>query len=196
MTVKPFVSALAAVLLAAPALADPVGITKEMMEANVPLPGGGSATISRIQDNDNKVEGVWALTSRACPPFCIQPVSPAEGVTTIGELELIEMLQDPEARVVDGRVRPDFEGGSIPGAINIPYTEAADRLDELGCEVDFDGFDCTNAKPVALFCNGPWCGQSPAAARRMIEAGYPAEKIHYYRGGMQVWRMLGLTVTE
>lgn len=29
----------------------------------------------------------------------------------------------------------------------------------------------------------------------MIEAGYPAEKIHYYRGGMQVWRMLGLSVT-
>lgn len=193
---KPIVPALAAVMLAAPALADPVGITKGMMEAVVPLPDGGSAAISRIQDNDNKVTGDWALTSRACPPFCIQPVTPAEGVTTIGELELIKMLQDPEAIVVDGRVRPDFEGGSIPGAINIPYTEAADRLGELGCEPDFDGFDCENAKPVALFCNGPWCGQSPTAARRMIEAGYPAEKIHYYRGGMQVWRMLGLTVTE
>ena len=193
---NPFVSALAALLLAAPALADPVGITKEMMAAEVPLPDGGSATISRIQDNDNKVEGDWALTSRACPPFCIQPIAPAEAVTTIGELELIAMLQDPNAVVVDGRVRRDFEGGAIPGAINIPYTEAADRLDELGCEVDFDGFDCANAKPVALYCNGPWCGQSPAAARRMIEAGYPAEKIHYYRGGMQVWRMLGLTVTE
>ena len=193
---KPVVSALAAMMLAAPALADPVGITKGMMEAVVPLPDGGSAAISRIQDNDNKVTGDWALTSRACPPFCIQPVTPAEGVTTIGELELIKMLQDPEAIVVDGRVRRDFEGGSIPGAINIPYTEAADRLGELGCEPDFDGFDCENAKPVALFCNGPWCGQSPTAARRMIEAGYPAEKIHYYRGGMQVWRMLGLTVTE
>ena len=76
---KPVVSALAAVMLAAPALADPVGITKGMMEAVVPLPDGGSAAISRIQDNDNKVTGDWALTSRACPPFCIQPVTPAEG---------------------------------------------------------------------------------------------------------------------
>ncbi|MDF1873231.1 MAG: rhodanese-like domain-containing protein, partial [Vannielia sp.] len=42
--------------------------------------------------------------------------------------------------------------------------------------------------------NGPWCGQSPTAARRMIEAGYPADKIYYYRGGMQMWQMLGLTV--
>ncbi|MDF1717602.1 MAG: rhodanese-like domain-containing protein [Antarcticimicrobium sp.] len=193
---KTALSMLTALVLATPAMADPVGITKEVMEVAVPLPEGGSATISRIQDNDNKVTGDWALTSRACPPFCIQPHAPAEGVTTIGELELIAMLQDPEAVVVDGRVRSNFEGGSIPGAINIPYTEAADRLGELGCEIDFDGFDCENARPVALFCNGPWCGQSPAAARRMIEAGYPADKIHYYRGGMQVWRMLGLTVTQ
>lgn len=185
-----------ALVLAGPALADPVGITKDRMEVTVPLPDGGSAAISRIQDNDHQVSGEWARTSRACPPFCIQPMQPAPGVTTIGELELLAMLEDPGAMVVDGRVRRDFEGGSIPGAINIPYTEAGDRLDELGCEVDFDGFDCENAKPVALFCNGPWCGQSPAAARRMIEAGYPAEKIFYYRGGMQVWRMLGLTVTE
>jgi len=28
----------------------------------------------------------------------------------------------------------------------------------------------------------------------MIEAGYPAERISYYRGGMQNWRLLGPTV--
>ncbi|MFN3147969.1 MAG: rhodanese-like domain-containing protein [Paracoccaceae bacterium] len=79
--------------------------------------------------------------------------------------------------------------------MNMPYTEMTDRLGELGCEIDFDGWDCTEAEPVALFCNGLWCGQSPTAIRRMIEAGYPAERIFYYRGGMQSWRMLGLTVT-
>jgi hypothetical protein len=47
---------------------------------------------------------------------------------------------------------------------------------------------------LVMFCNGPWCGQSPAAIRRIIEAGYPVEKISYYRWGMQGWRMLGLTV--
>ena len=53
---------------------------------------------------------------------------------------------------------------------------------------------CANAGQIVLFCNGPWCGQSPTAIRRIIEAGYPAEKISYYRWGMQGWRMLGLTV--
>lgn len=181
--------------LSVPAWADPVGIGRDMQEAVVET-AEGPVTISRIQDNANEVTGEWARTSRACPPFCIQPMIPAEGVTTIGELELIAMLQDPDAIVVDSRVVSNYEGGTIPGAINIPYTEAKDRLDELGCEVDFEGFDCENARPVALFCNGPWCGQSPSAARRMIEAGYPAERIYYYRGGMQVWRVLGLSVSQ
>lgn len=122
-------------------------------------------------------------------------MSPADGVTTIGELELLAFLQDPQSVVIDGRIRPEYEAGTIPGAVSVPYNEAADRLGELGCEPDFEGYECPEDVPsVALFCNGPWCGQSPTAARRMIEAGYPPEKIFYYRGGMQVWRSLGLTV--
>ncbi len=123
---------------------------------------------------------------------------PAEGVTPVGELEMLGFLNDPDVVVVDGRVRSNFAAGAIPGAINIPYTEAADRLGELGCEPDFEGYICDgdDVKSVALYCNGPWCGQSPTAARRMIEAGYPAEKIYYYRAGMQGWTMLGLTVSK
>jgi rhodanese-related sulfurtransferase len=157
--------------------------------------GDGALEISRIQDNDNVITGEWARTSRACPPFCIQPIRPAPGVTPIGELELIDLLADPEAVVIDSRTPEWFDGGSIPGALNMPYTEMVDRLGELGCEIDFEGWECENPVKVALFCNGPWCGQSPTAIRRMIEAGYPPESISYYRGGMQVWRLLGLSVT-
>ncbi|OOY26942.1 sulfurtransferase [Thioclava sp. L04-15] len=191
------ITIIAAVLAAAPAFADPVNIRPDMMSVTVET-ANGPVEISRIQDNENKLEGDWAKTSRPCPNFCIQPMVPAEGVTPIGELEILQFLQDPNVVVIDGRVKPDFEGGAIPGAVNVPYTEAADRLGELGCEPDFEGFDCTgeNVKSAALYCNGPWCGQSPTAARRMIEAGFPAEKIYYYRGGMQQWRLLGLTVTE
>lgn len=184
---------LAATLLAAPALAQSVNITPEIASVTVQT-DAGLAVIARIQDETNEVSGEWARTSRACPNFCIQPMSPAPGVTTIGELEMIAALQNPEVIVTDSRVRADYLGGTIPGAVHLPYTEVTDRLDVLGCEVDFDGFDCTNARQVVLFCNGPWCGQSPTAIRRMIEAGYPAERISYYRGGMQVWRMLGLSV--
>ena len=124
-------------------------------------------------------------------------MSPAEGVTTIGELELLEAMKDPKVMLIDSRVRPNFETGTIPSAVNMPYTEMADQLEVLGCEVDFEGYECLpeNVPTIALFCNGPWCGQSPTAIRRIIKAGYPADKILYYRQGMQGWRMLGLTVT-
>ncbi|BDW86646.1 rhodanese-like domain-containing protein [Roseicyclus marinus] len=176
------------------AMADGVGITPDMMSASVPT-ATGMVEISRNQDSAHRLEGDWTLTSRPCPNFCIQPMVPAPGVTPVGELEVIAALQDPNIVVIDGRIRPEFEAGTIPGAVSVPYNEAADRLGELGCEVDFDGFICEGDIPqVVLFCNGPWCGQSPTAARNMIEAGFPAENISYYRGGMQNWQGLGLTV--
>lgn len=172
----------------------PVGITKDMPSVTVQT-RNGPVEIKRVQDTTHEISGDWAKTSRPCPDFCIQPITPAEGVTTIGEMELIELLSDPDAVVVDSRTRDWFDGGTIPGAINIPYTYILDELGQLGCEPDFEGWDCEGAKRVALFCNGIWCGQSPTAIRNMIEAGYPADRISYYRGGMQVWRLLGLTVT-
>jgi rhodanese-related sulfurtransferase len=190
------ITAFAFALIALPgvAAADPVGITPDMMAVNVPTPNG-MVEIMRNQDNENRLSGDWTLTSRPCPNFCIQPMVPAPGVTPVGELEVIAALQDENTVVIDGRIRPEFEAGTIPGAVSVPYTEAADRLGELGCEPDFDGWICEGDIPqVVLFCNGPWCGQSPTAARRMIEAGFPAENISYYRGGMQNWQMLGLTV--
>ena len=181
-------------MIATAAVADGVGITADTMSVIVQT-ADGPVEIMRNQDTEARLGEPWVRTSRPCPNFCIQPMSPAPGVTTIGELEVLEFLQSSDAVLVDGRIRSEYEQGTIPGAISVPYTEAADRLGEFGCEVDFDGWICEADVPaVVLFCNGPWCGQSPTAARRMIEAGFPAEKIFYYRGGMQSWNMLGLTV--
>lgn len=55
-------------------------------------------------------------------------------------------------------------------------------------------WDFTHAKELMIWCNGMWCGQSPHAIHALLKLGYPAEKINYYRGGMQAWKILGLTV--
>jgi rhodanese-related sulfurtransferase len=186
---------LAVTLSAVPLGAQEVGIAPGLSSVTVETPDG-PATIARIQDTANVVEGEWARTSRPCPDFCIQPMTVAEGVTTIGELELLDRLTDGETLVLDSRTHDWFGTGTIPGAVSMPWNQTVDRLDELGCEADFDGWDCTQARPVVLFCNGLWCGQSPTAIRAMLASGYPADRIFWYRGGMQVWRLLGLTVTE
>lgn len=179
---------------AASAQDKPVNIRPDVASVTVQTEAG-PVEISRVQDNAHQITGEFALTSRACPPFCIQPMSPAEGVTTIGELELLDMLADPDVMVVDSRTPDWVAKGTIPGAVNIPYTVMTDQLAQLGCEVGFDGWECDDARRVALFCNGLWCGQSPSAIRAMIAAGYPADRISYYRGGMQSWQLLGLTVS-
>lgn len=171
-----------------------VGITPDMASVTIETPEG-PVEISRDQTEGATLQGDWAVVNRDCPPFCIQPETPADGIQTIGELELLDALKAGDTILVDSRTPDWYATGTIPGAINIPFTQSVERLAELNCEPDFDGsFDCTDASKVILFCNGLWCGQSPTAIRAMIEAGFPADRISYYRGGMQVWRLLGLTV--
>lgn len=156
----------------------------------------GPVEIMRNQDTEATIHPTYAKTSRKCPPFCIQPMEVAPGVTTVGEMELLAFAEKG-GKLIDGRTIEWHLEGTIPGAINMPYTEMASRLDEIGCEKKADGtWDCANAEDVLLFCNGPWCGQSPMAIKAMLREGYPPEKIMYYRGGMQVWHSLGLTVVE
>jgi len=172
-----------------------VAIRPDVARVVVPT-SDGEAVVERIQDTANVIAGEFARTSRPCPPFCIQPIRPIDGVETIGELELLAMLEDPDGIVVDSREIDWYLDGTIPGSTHIPYTEIASRLDELGCTREGDAWRCDDAATVALFCNGPWCGQSPTAIRAMVREGYPANRIRYYRGGMQVWQLLGLSVVQ
>ncbi|MGB3917853.1 rhodanese-like domain-containing protein [Thiothrix litoralis] len=57
-------------------------------------------------------------------------------------------------------------------------------------------FDYSDAKTLVMFCNGMWCGQSPINIKTLLKFGYPADKIKWYRGGMQDWEILGLTTAK
>ena len=164
--------------------------------------------IERNQDNDAVIDQSFAKTSRPCPPFCIHPMSAAPGVETIGELELLDFLENQVSSgggfLVDARLPNWYDAGTIPGAVNLPFTlfePAEDNVFRNGILQLLGGlprgggqWDFTNAKSLALFCNGPWCDQSPRAIRNLVDLGYPTSKLKYYRGGMQTWLLLGLTV--
>jgi len=144
----------------------------------------GSITLRRFANDIMLVRGV------------IRPMVPTPGVTPVGELEVIAALQDSAYVVVDSRSVETQYGGTIPGSVNLPYNEIADRLDEVGCDGSPAGWSCEQALNVVLYCNGPNCGQSPRAMASMVETGFPAAKIFYYRGGMLAWTSLGLTTRE
>ena len=111
-------------------------------------------------------------------------------------------VNNDKGLLIDARLPEWYRKGTIPGAINIPFTvlmggpgnpHTAEVLKALEV-VELDGeWDFRNALELLLFCNGPWCDQSPRAISNLLILGYPPEKLYYYRGGMQVWQLLGLT---
>lgn len=171
---------------------------------------GKKTTIMRNQDEKNTVNEAFAKTSRKCPPFCIQPASLAPGVETIAEVEMLDYLAkmnagDSSILVIDSRTPDWVKKGTIPGAVNIPWTSLnpAKGADPMSISDIMEGqfnvkqleglWDFSNAKTLVLFCNGMWCGQSPNNILNLLKFGYPADKIKWYRGGMQDWEILGLS---
>jgi len=189
---------------------------------------GRSIRVQRIQDPDYELKGYYAKTARKCPPYCLQPEHAAPGVETVGEIEVLKFmerdLRDGTGILIDARLPSWFHRGTLPGAVNYPFTLFVDKTDtdpevarlfkqfgakprgELGFirrKLEAWGlvdpglvdahWDFNQAKDLLLFCNGPACGQSPRAIRGLVALGYPASKLHYYRGGMQLWELWGLT---
>ena len=170
---------------------------------------GQEIVIARNQDPDAMLTGDFARVSRACPPFCIQPMTPVPGVATVGELDLFAFLRDKASAgtgvLLDARLPEWFAKGSIPGAVNVPFATLDpanpyrnDILEALGGKPvagSPGAFDFSEAPDLMLFCNGAWSDQAIRALQALRDAGYPAEKLSYYRGGMQDWSVLGLTVS-
>ncbi len=167
---------------------------------------GQKVKVARIQDTTHRLTDDYTKTSRECPPFCIHPTKVAEGVDTIAEVEMVRFMKEKVATkkgvVIDARLKSWYELETIPSALNIPYPvmETADRkrarklFSFLGMKVDKSGkWDFTQAKELAVFCNGVWCDQSHRLINGLLKFGYPAKKIHYYRSGFQGWKLLGLT---
>ena len=167
---------------------------------------GERVTIKREQNRKNIISEYYQPTHRGK----VQPIRPFEphAVETIGTLEMIDYLKQLEDKgdsiiIIDSRTKAWVKRGTIPGTVNIPFSEFSD--DDRAVEIMEEQFDVlsvgsalkfTNAKTLVMYCNGIWCAQSPTAIKKLLKFGYPAAKIKYFRGGMQNWESLGLTVVK
>jgi rhodanese-related sulfurtransferase len=155
------------------------------------------------------------------PIVPVPGVTPVGEVEVFAFME--RQLLDNAGVLIDARTPAWHKRGTIPGSVNIPFTvfekgkddaelvevmtrlgghrrgevnvavRSIEKLGFMDGDLKNDNWDFSNAKDLLLWCNGPWCGQSPRAIRALVELGYPPEKIYYYRGGMQAWQILGLT---
>ncbi len=192
-------------------------ITSSLKEVDV-MHNGKMVAITRASKKDSTVmPPIFTHTARACPPFCVQPITVAKGVDTVGELEVLDYLKrashgDRSIMVVDSRTPEWVRLGTIPGSVSIPWnkisldtigtfeqeseTELLDSIlsKDFGVRITKDGRrDFRNAKTLVMYCNGNWCPQSSVNIKTLIKLGYPAYKLKWYRGGMQSWVSVGLT---
>jgi len=185
-----------------------VNIKKGLPYVDVDI-NGESIRIERIQDTNHKLKNSYTKTSRPAPPFTIQPFQPIKGIETVSELDVINFISnevnDNTGLLVDARMPKWHQVGTIPGAINIPFSILSTKDDNPFISQIFELFgavqkenkwDFSNAQKLMIFDNGPWCQQGVRAMRNLVHLGYPKSKIQYYRGGMQYWQILGLTTIK
>jgi rhodanese-related sulfurtransferase len=170
---------------------------------------GKKVTVQRNQNPQNRIADYLTLTSRECPPHCIQPIQ-MKGIETLGELEVLDYLKriaesDQSVLLVDTRSPDHAAKGTIPGSVNVfgnqliretganPITVEEILTELFGVTYSGDELNFRTAKTLVLFCYGIWCGQAPRTIEALIDLGYPREKIKWYRGGMQDWESVGLT---
>ena len=95
--------------------------------------------------------------------------------------ELLRHLGAGDAAVIlDVRPEAEYAAGHLPGAVNIPLEELADRLSELPRDAE-----------VVAYCRGQYCVLAHDAVRLLTGAGLRAKRATQ---GVLEWRVAGVPV--
>jgi len=102
-------------------------------------------------------------------------LAPSIGVTELSA----QRESGPAPVVIDVRTPEEYAAGHVPGAINIPFDQVAERIGEV---------DAPHG--VALYCMmGPRARKGESA---LLAAGY--ESVFHLEGGLAAWQAAGLPV--
>jgi len=184
-------------------LAEDIKIT-EKLKSIIAKDKGNDIVIKRIQNPNTELNSAFLNTKKECPPYCIQPMN-IGNVKTLGELEVLEFIKEMkdsnDKLLIDARTREWYKKGAIPSAINLPFTMLKKDgkyinkiLTLLGGKKSGDSWSFDDAQTLLIYSNGAWDEQATLAIKNLVEMGYPEDKLLYYRGGMQMWNLVGLTV--
>lgn len=92
---------------------------------------------------------------------------------TLGPVELKNFMEKGGVKVVDVRLKADYDIGHIPGAISIPKEELDQRLNELSKD-----------EVTIVYCYNQQCHFGESACLILAEYEYPTMLLE---GGFKVW---------
>lgn len=165
---------------------------------------GQQKNISQASSADTATMARFYDLRDGCEGLCIAPDIAANDVETITENTVIAFmaneLSNGTGLLIDSRLPSDRALGYLPASASIPHTLVTPEnpllpeiLKALGARSLLGAFNFSDAMTLVVFDAGPTTMDAHHLVNALIAAGYPADKIKYYRGGMQVWATLGLT---
>jgi len=169
--------------------------------------GGVEKTFQQSMTLDAAQIAAFHRPGPTCGPLCITPQTAATGVQTVGEREVINFVTNTvsagEGLLIDSREPDQRAAGFITASVNVPASLVkpdnpfmADIMTAMGAR-SFEGtLNFSDAMPLIIFDDGPTTADAAALIAQLIAAGYPADKLSYYRGGMLVWTALGLNTED
>jgi rhodanese-related sulfurtransferase/DNA-binding transcriptional ArsR family regulator len=94
--------------------------------------------------------------------------------------ELLKRAKTGMVTVLDVRPPEEYAAGHIRGAINVPLTELAKRLDEIPSD-----------KEIVAYCRGPYCLLAFEAVAKLRKSGLKARRLE---DGFPEWKSAGLPI--
>ncbi len=143
--------------------------------------------INLVNPNANPYIGDWRELSSGDGP--VVPPEAAEGDPPFIGVDKAHLeFQAGGAIFVDARDPSEFECGTIPGSVNIPFDLMP--FEGLGEYFDSTLNQASRDTPIIIFCSGEECDLSLHLARNMQDFGYTNLMIFF--GGSREWENMGL----
>lgn len=117
--------------------------------------------------NDEKILNIRNNTEEAANYFS------KKLAFTLGPVELKELSEEKNIKIIDVRLESDYQVGHIPGAISIPYEKMADKIQELNRD-DLH----------IVYCYNNFCHLGARAAYLLAQNNYPVMELE---GGFKTW---------
>lgn len=103
------------------------------------------------------------------------------GFDIIDTAWLVRRLEKGEIRNFWNVLTDDYFGGElIPGSRRVPVDRVGREARSLGLRADDE---------IVVYCSGPDCPQSTAAARKLADLGFT--NVYEYDTGLSAWKQAG-----
>ena len=133
--------------------------------------------------------GKWRTLSGGDGP--IVPPTAEEGDPPFIDIDVAQMEHSTGRTIfIDAREPEEFECGTIPGSINIPFEQLPEG--DLGVYLDEMLGGASKNATMVTFCSGEECDLSLHLARNMQYVGYTQVMIFF--GGSREWEKFELEV--